>query len=128
MSETQATTTTEITIEYTAFGLERGTDAEQAEYELKSGMTTPDDVDDDLLADVYDESVTFEIETPDDTDTIGVLEAAYHGVEQGVADVDRSEYRSPMKGDVFVLDGTAYVVASIGFDELEIAPEAFDAE
>lgn len=132
MKQTQATTdeTKTLTVNYTKFGLDLGTDDDLAAYELRNAEQTPDDLDDDTLDTVYDEQLEIDVPVADvekhDT-TLALLESIYHGIEHDAIDqVDRTEYRSPMNGDVFVFDGTAYVVARIGFDELESAPERFE--
>lgn len=134
MGTTQATDDepTTITLTYTRFDLERGTDPEIAAYKLRNAETTPDDVDTDMLDVVYDEQVEIEL-TDDDVDhfdtTEELLQAIYTGLERDqVPQVDRTEYRSPMIGDVFAIDGTAYVVARFGFDELENVDDVFTGE
>lgn len=133
MEETQATTdeaTKTIKLSYTHFGFERGTEEEIAAYELRNADQTPDDLDDDMISTVYDERVEIaesDIEKTDDVSAL--LGSIYRGLERDqIPQVDRTEYRSPMIGDVFAFDGTAYVVARFGFEAIETAPEAFELE
>ena len=129
---TQATTTDEpttITISYTSFGFERGTNEEITAYELRNAETTPDELEQDMIDTVYDEHVAIDV-SPNDAaqfDDVGdMLQTVYRGVERDQIDqVDRTQYRSPMIGDVFVVDDTAYVVARFGFDELDVDADVF---
>lgn len=134
-AKTQATDdeTTTLTIAYTNFGFERGTDPEIAAYELRNAETTPDEIEQGMIETVYtaDERVEIEL-TTDDVEhfetTLELLETIYTAVERDqIPQVDRTKFRSPMIGDVFTIDGTAYVVARIGFDELEIDADVFAA-
>lgn len=110
--------TTTITIAYTTFATDEKPDAFETARDLRGGFATPDDVVD--YSNVYDARVNVELNVDDDADMIDVLEHVYRDVELDNFDqIDRTQYRSPMLGDVFVVDDTAYAVERIGFGELE---------
>jgi hypothetical protein len=116
--------TTEVTLAYSTFDSE--SDGFETARDLRCDMITPDEIGD--VDAVYDERVTFDVPATVDEyrDVTAFLEVVYKALEHNkVDDVDRTEYRSPMKGDVFAVDGTAYTVASIGFDALETPADTF---
>lgn len=128
---TQATDENEttITIAYTDMSLERGTDAEKDAYRLRSADLSPDELDEDEIDAVYDSRVSFDVTIDPGLETIELLEQVYHGVSRDMIEqVDRSEYRSPMIGDVFVVDGDPHVVARVGFEKIETSADVFEPD
>lgn len=126
--ETKPQATTTVTIAYTTFEGGRGDDDFETARDVRVGMDDVDDLEPEQIDGVYDDVVSVEIDADvDDYDIVEFLEGLNTGIEQDlIADLDRTEYRSLMVGDVVVVRETAFAVAPIGFQSIETAPRLFE--
>lgn len=119
--------TVEIAVLYSRFETDRGSIEEDITWDLRS-KPEPEIVEDLTigsaveLGDVYEIAIYSDVEIDQEVEMIETLESLYSRL-QGPRIDDEIEYngenmRSAMMGDIFVIDGSAFIVSTVGFVEI----------